>query len=156
MALTYTTWADWVRAAGSETRLIQYAPNDTSVTHPLVEAAEVTAAGEMEIYVGKNFEIPLDDLPEPLKSHFLARGLHWLTDGADRRPETITKRAEAALAFYKDVAAGRAWLVDTDTGTPAGQPIETAASVYQYPSDADLAFNTSDLDSALMQRKPPL
>ncbi len=122
MALLYTEWADWVDRAGTEARLKQFAPGDTEVAHPKVEAAEMSAIDEMHSYLRKRgYVLPLDELPPAAKGHLLSLGLQWLTIKSDVVNPAVDKAAESARTYFNNIALGRATLgPDLVEATPGG------------------------------------
>lgn len=152
--LTLTTWDDWVAAAGSLSRLAQYAQGDTQVDHPRVEAAEALAIEEAATYLRKRYGAaalvaPLSPL---VKSQLIDLGMGYLTRYADQRSDNIAVNMLAARAWFVAVSNGKGTLADAVA--PSGERPESVTGFYS--STEPSTFDFSDPRSPASIRMPKL
>lgn len=155
MPSIYTTEADLIARVGDEPRYRQLS-RDVSPSTTNKDRANAVAVGRMKSLLSKSYDVTLltedfvESRPE-LKDAIIDLELDELTKRADRRPEWIGKNGEAALSYFKDLAEGRAVLVDTDSTTEDAPP----SNVGIFYDKAEGIFDTSKLHSPLMQRFKP-
>jgi hypothetical protein len=148
MSVLYLTWGDGVAAVGAPT-LSRYASGDTESDHPRWDAALASASDEMEEYLrrrGATLPIPVPLQPS-FHANLLALTLDYLTQFADRRPQSIETNAARARRFFERVATGRN-TVEGGGELPSTEP----PFVHRAPS----VFDPNDPDSEISRRLPPL
>ena len=89
----------------------------------LVDSAAVTraieaATGEMNSYIGQRYDLPLSVTPPWAKQICVDITLYRLSRSADRLTNELRRRYEDAIAFLKNVGAGRAGLGVATTAAP--------------------------------------
>jgi phage gp36-like protein len=141
---TYATQADLSDRYGTE-ELLQLAPMPDGVT---VSAAKVARACEdagdlADGYLRGRHALPLTAIPPLLRRLTAAIARYELHLGGDRQPtEQVMKDRDAAIAFLKDVQAGKADLgIDALGAEPAE---EAAGTILSRPGAA--AFGDVEFD----------
>lgn len=111
----YCTQDDLVARFGQSELTANTDRSDTGTIDATVVAAAIEkATGTIDSYIGARYALPLQSTPSKLKSicEDLARQALFTTE----RPKIVDDDAAAAIAWLKDISAGRASL---DVPTPA-------------------------------------
>ena len=93
------------------------------------------AQSEIDSYLASRYSVPLATPPSVIKR--LAGDIARYCLHGDNATETVQKRYDAAIAFLKNVAAGKATLgLEAQTPAPAGGIVEivTAGRVFGRPA----------------------
>lgn len=91
------------------------------------------AQGIVDGYLGVKYEVPVDPVPEVVVNHTGAIALYLLSDGADTLTEEKRRRYEDAIAWLKDVAAGKATLgVDPPADPLVSSPVRMTAEAREW------------------------
>jgi phage gp36-like protein len=138
--MSYATLQDLIDRFGADELLaIADRDGDGSVDADLVAAALADAAGTIDSYIGRRYTLPLSATPAQLTARAcdIARWLLY----TDMPHERVTKAHDAAVAWLKDVAAGRADL-DAGGAEPAGDgpgrvAIDSGARVFSDDALSD-------------------
>lgn len=96
------------------------------------------ADGEINSYLSTRYSVPVSPAPKRLIAVALDIARYRLYD--DAAPEQVNDRYDRAVAWLRDIAAGRAALTD-DAGTPIAPADEpTAGPVAPYTAGRRLTF----------------
>ncbi len=132
----YATREDIDAAYGDELLLlIADRDNDGVVDDPAVEAALATAASTAEGYLRTRYTMPLTETPDALKRVVIDLAVYNLAADAGSATEMQESRNKAAIAWLRDVAAGR---VNLTAGTPDGtrpRPIVKTGAPRRFTRD---------------------
>ncbi|WP_336801987.1 gp436 family protein [Kaistia sp. MMO-174] len=104
------------------------------VANAAIEAATSQAASHIDSYLGVRYALPLGVVPDFLVSVSVDIIVYTLCNTHDRLTDEITKRYERAIAWLRDIAAGKAGLGQAEPSnaeTGAGGP--TGAAVFGRP-----------------------
>ncbi len=133
---TYATQADLSDRYGAE-ELLQLAPMPDGVTLNSAKVARACEdAGDLaDGYLRGRHALPLTAIPPLLRRLTAAIARYELHLGGDRQPtEQVTRDRDAAIAFLKDVQAGKADLgIDAQGAEPAE---EAAGTILSRPGTA--------------------
>lgn len=120
--MAYATLADLVaKIPRGEQELIELTDRDASgiVNAARVDDALATATSIADSYLAKVVAVPLSVVPELLQTHVCNLARYELY--GDQPTDEVRRRRDDALAWLKDVAAGRA-----DLGLPPESPVQVA------------------------------
>lgn len=108
---TYATPADMIAAFGLDEMIAVTDRTGTGQVDAAValEALE-RASSEAESYLAARYPLPLATVPQALAYAVCDMARYRLTGGAAQETESIAERHRAAVAWLRDVAAGRAVL----------------------------------------------
>lgn len=125
--MTYATRQDIETLRGArflETLL----PADVDADAAVALAIEAAQA-QIDPYLRKRYVLPLTSVPPILRQCAIDLACWQLAPAADRMSEEIEKRAKLRLDFLKDVAAGKAEIVELETlsGSP-GAAVDASSS----------------------------
>lgn len=141
---TYATQADLSDRYGME-ELLQLAPMPDGVSLNTAKVARACEdAGDLaDGYLRGRHALPLTAIPPLLRRLTAAIARHELHLGGDRQPtEQVIKDRDAAVAFLRDVQAGKADLgIDAQGAEPAE---EAAGTILSRPGTA--AFGDGEFD----------
>ncbi|MBA4271407.1 MAG: hypothetical protein C0447_18645 [Methylobacterium sp.] len=89
-----------------------------------IEAAQA----QIDPYLRKRYVLPLTSVPPILRQCAIDLACWQLAPAADRMSEEIEKRAKLRLDFLKDVAAGKAEIVELETlGGSTGGAVDASS-----------------------------
>ena len=142
--MPYATAQDIVDLYGADFLLLiarRGDENDLSgpLTSAAIDDALAQASSQADSYIGARYPVPVRPVPMVLQRAVIDMACHQLAATADVMTEQIRQRYEDALAWLKDVAAGRAALGTDEAGAAAG--------------DAAAGGNP---DEALIASRPPV
>lgn len=103
-------------------------PADVDADAAVALAIEAAQA-QIDPYLRKRYVLPLASVPPILRQCAIDLACWQLAPAADRMSEEIEKRAKLRLDFLKDVAAGKAEIVELETlsGSP-GAAVDASSS----------------------------
>jgi phage gp36-like protein len=121
----YATLADMIARYGAQEMIrLSAAPGQALPVEPVaarVETALRDASELVDSYLSRMYAIPLSAIPESVRQHVCAIARFNLAHGDDREPtKQMIEAHAAALAWLKDVGAGRA-VLPLAPATPQGQ-----------------------------------
>lgn len=122
--MVYATVADLIAAFGEQEVTALADREDTGTVDDTValEALE-RASSEADTYLATRYQLPLSSVPKALVAVVCDMARYRLTGGETTETTPIATRYRAAVAWLKDVAAGRAVLPGV-AATPAGGGVE--------------------------------
>ncbi|PKN07499.1 MAG: DUF1320 domain-containing protein [Deltaproteobacteria bacterium HGW-Deltaproteobacteria-8] len=122
--MPYATVADLLAAFGEQEVIALADREDTGAVDDTValEALE-RASSEADTYLAARYQLPLSSTPKALVAVVCDMARYRLTGGETTETTPIATRYRAAVAWLKDVAAGRAVLPSV-AATPAGGGVE--------------------------------
>ncbi|WP_336800655.1 gp436 family protein [Kaistia sp. MMO-174] len=110
------------------------ATDPDQVANAAIEAAANQAASHIDSYLGVRYALPLGAIPDFLVSVSVDIVVYTLCNTHDRLTDEITKRYERAIAWLRDVAAGKAGLGQTQpSNAESGAGGPTGAAVFGRP-----------------------
>jgi phage gp36-like protein len=108
-----------------------------------VQQACEDAGDLVDGYLRRRYSLPLSAVPSILVRMSAAIARHYLHLGGDRQPTDQVKAGhDAAVAFLKDVAAGRA---DLGIDVAGAEPVQDSRGIVAGPGEAR-SVTTADLD----------
>lgn len=138
--MAYATQADLVprRLANQELIELTNDAGGTIVVDSVVTGILTEASAKVDSYCGQRYTIPLQT-SEQVKGLTLDIAVHLLFQRRRRQPEEVVRAYDNAIAFLRDVAAGRASLDQPTGATPqAGSGDVKKTEVEEKFSDTNL------------------
>ncbi|SNR95343.1 Mu-like prophage protein gp36 [Humidesulfovibrio mexicanus] len=126
--MAYATVADLIAAYGEQEVIAltdreerQDADNLGTVDSTVALGALERASSEADTYVAARYALPLSSVPQALAVAVCDIARFRLSGGETTETTPIADRYKAAIAWLKDVAAGRAVLPGVATSCPGGE-----------------------------------
>lgn len=109
--MTYAVKADLQKEIGdAELAQLTDRVNGTTIDDSVLNEALARADAEIDSYLATRYVLPFSSVPVRLKGIAMDVTRYYLFDA--RAPEIVVERYKAAVAWLKDVAAGRAAIVE--------------------------------------------
>lgn len=138
--MPYCTQAD-IEALLPPTTLAELTAEVGGVPDPTVVAAAIAQAqAEIDSYLGKRYVLPFTETPPRVKTLAVDLAVYHLYARRDVMPEGRRDRYKDAVAFLKDVAAGRAEIVEA-----AGAELPGDAGDVTEISSAERVFSRTKM-----------
>jgi phage gp36-like protein len=115
--MPYATLADMLKRFNDEGMAILAGDEDGVLNEAEINASLSAATEEADSYLRARVRLPLSTIPEVLVGYVCDLARYRLADTEENRSETIIARRTDALNWLKDVAAGRASLPATTSGS---------------------------------------
>jgi len=126
--MTYAIRSDITEKYGPDA-LYPAADQDGSIDGAKVTQALNAAASIIDSYIGTRHMLPLPTVPETLKRVCIDIAVYEMSPDADTLTDEITARNKAAIAWLKDVSAGRASLgLASPSGRTSARPVVVTGS----------------------------
>ena len=115
--MPYATLADMLKRFNDEGMAILAGDEDGVLNEAEINASLSAGTEEADSYLRARVRLPLTTVPEVLVGYVCDLARYRLADTEENRSETIIARRTDALNWLKDVAAGRASLPATTSGS---------------------------------------
>ncbi len=124
----YATRSDITEKYGADA-LYPAADADGTIDDAKISKALKAASSVIDSYIGIRHRLPLPQASKRLTDICIDIAVYEMSPGADTLTDEIKSRNKAAIAWLKDVSAGRASLgLPTPAGKTSARPVVTTGS----------------------------
>jgi len=124
----YASRSDITEKYGADA-LYPAAGSDGTIDDVKVTKSLEAASAKIDSYLGSRHVLPLLAVPDILKTACIDIAVYEMSNTADTLTENIAARYKHAIAWLKDVSAGRASLgLPTPAGKTSARPVVTTGS----------------------------